>query len=47
MSELPTQPHSFHMQAKWKWKLLGCVWLFEAPGTIQSMEFSRPQYSSG
>ena len=32
---------------KWKWKLLSCVWLFVTPWTIQSMEFSRPEYWSG
>ena len=31
----------------WKWKLLSCVWLFATPWTIQSMEFSRPEYWSG
>ena len=37
----------------WKWsesvksKLLSYVWLFAAPCTIQSMEFSRPEYWSG
>ena len=30
-----------------KWKLLSPVWLFETPWTIQSMEFSRPEYWSG
>ena len=30
-----------------EWKLLSCVWLFVTPWTIQSMEFSRPQYWSG
>ena len=30
----------------WKWKSLGCVWLFVTPWTIQSMEFSRPEYWS-
>ena len=29
---------------KWKWKSLSCVSLFATPWTIQSMEFSRPQY---
>ena len=29
-----------------KWKLLSPVWLFVTPGTIQSMEFSRPEYWS-
>ena len=33
--------------AKWKWMLLSCVWLFVTPWTIQSMEFSRPDYWSG
>ena len=32
---------------KWKWKLLSCVWLFATPWTIQSVEFSRPEYWSG
>ena len=31
----------------WKWKLLSCVLLFVTPWTIQSMEFSRPEYWSG
>ena len=26
------------------WKLLSCVWLFATPWTIQSLEFSRPEY---
>ena len=30
-----------------KWKLLGHVQLFAIPWTIQSMEFSRPEYWSG
>ena len=30
-----------------KWKSLSCVWLFATPWTIQSMEFSRPEYWSG
>ena len=29
------------------WKLLGRVWLFVTPWTIQSMEFSRTEYWSG
>ena len=36
--------------SKWsevKWKSLTHVWLFVAPLTIQSMEFSRPEYWSG
>ena len=28
------------------WKSLSCVWLFATPGTIQSTEFSRPEYWS-
>ena len=31
----------------WKWKSLSRVWLFVTPWTIQSMEFSRPEYWSG
>ena len=30
-----------------KWTLFVCVWLFATPWTIQSMEFSRPEYQSG
>ena len=30
-----------------KWKSLSRVWLFVTPWTIQSMEFSRPEYWSG
>ena len=29
------------------WKLLSCVWLFEIPWTVQSMNFSRSEYWSG
>ena len=32
---------------KWKWKSLSRVPLFATPWTIQSMEFSRPEYWSG
>ena len=32
---------------KWKWKSLCRVRLFATPWTIQSMEFSRPEYWSG
>ena len=28
------------------WKSLSCVWFFATPWTIQSMEFSRPEYWS-
>ena len=31
----------------WKWKSLSRVRLFATPWTIQSMEFSRPEYWSG
>ena len=31
----------------WKWKLLSHVQLFATPWTIESMEFSRPEYRSG
>ena len=34
-------------QVKWKWKSLSCVRLFATPWTIQSTEFSRPEYWSG
>ena len=30
-----------------KWKSLSCVQLFASPWTIQSVEFSRPEYWSG
>ena len=30
-----------------KWKSLSRVWVFGTPWTIQSMEFSRPEYSVG
>ena len=30
-----------------KWKSLSCVQLFATPWTIQSLEFSRPEYLSG
>ena len=32
---------------KVKWNLFSCVWLFVTPWTIQSVEFSRPEYWSG
>ena len=32
---------------KWKWRSLSRVWLFATPLTVQSMEFSRPEYWSG
>ena len=33
-----------YMQSEVKWKSLTCVWIFATPWTIQSMEFSRPEY---
>ena len=33
-------------QPCWKWKSLSRVWLFATPWTIQSVEFSRPEYWS-
>ena len=30
-----------------EWKSLSCVWLFATQWTIQSMEFSRPEFWSG
>ena len=35
------------MLGKWKWKLLSHVRLFATLWTIQSMDFSRPEYWSG
>ena len=32
---------------KWRWKSLSHVRLFATPWTVQSMEFSRPEYWSG
>ena len=32
---------------KWEWKSLSRVQLFGTPWTLQSMEFSRPEYWSG
>ena len=32
---------------QWKWKSLNHVWFFVTPWTIQSLEFSRPEYWSG
>ena len=36
-----------YLQCSMKWKPLNCVWLFVTPWTVQSMEFSRPEYCSG
>ena len=37
---------SEHYWAKGKWKSLSCVQLFATPWTVQSTEFSRPEYWS-
>ena len=34
-------------EEKWKWKSLSCVWLSVTPRTMQSIEFSRPEYERG
>ena len=39
--------NGFGFQHEVKWKSLSPVWLFTTPWTIQSMEFSRPEYRSG
>ena len=39
--------HYSSTSSKWRWKSLSPVWLFVTPWTIQSMEFSRPEYWSG
>ena len=38
--------HNVYQQMNGKWKLLSRVRLFVTPWTIQSMEFSRPEYWS-
>ena len=40
-------PSSPKLEKKWKWKSLSHVQFFGTPRTIQSMEFSRPEYWSG
>ena len=50
MYQLPRQlSGSLELESEscWKWKLLSHVWLFATPWTIQSMQFSRPEYQSG
>ena len=42
---LPLLWNMFHCFEKWK--SLSPVWLFVTPQTIQSMEYSRPEYWSG
>ena len=44
---MPSYLFNLYADWKWKWKSLGCVWLFVTPWTIQSIEFSRPEYWSG
>ena len=36
-----------HLGDWWTWKSLSRVWLFVTPWTIQTMEFSRPEYGVG
>ena len=50
----PSQHQSFRIKLNTvfdvnllRWKSLRCVWLFATPWTIESMEFSRPEYCSG
>ena len=38
---------SFKNTTQVRWKSLSCVRLFVTPWTIQSMEFSRPEYWGG
>ena len=45
--ELRRHTHLAMKLEKWKWKSLARVRLFTTPGTIQFMEFSRPEYWSG
>ena len=42
----PNQTYKL-LHSKWKWKSLTRVQLFLTPWTIQTMEFSRPEYWSG
>ena len=41
-----TEPLGKPRIKEWKWKSLSCVQLLVTPWTIQSMEFSRPEYWS-
>ena len=46
------QTWQLYVEVKWKWKLLGCVWLFATLWTVAchtplSMGFSRQEYWSG
>ena len=40
-------PYVVMLMKAWKWESLSRVGLFETPWTIQSIEFSRPEYWSG
>ena len=46
MSLHALEPVLCNKRSEVKWKLLSCIWLFATPQTIQSMEFSRPEYWS-
>ena len=46
MAETEEELKSF-LWSEVKWNLLSCIWLFATPWTIQSIEFSRPEYWSG
>ena len=47
LTEFPVHCFTHLSLEKWKWKSLSRVWLFATPWTIQSMEFSRPEYLTG
>ena len=47
LPSIPGLPHGTPGLIKWEWTLLSRVRLFVTPWTIQSMEFSRPEYWSG
>ena len=46
LSKVPIILNCLYRYGK-KWESLSCVHLFVTPRTIQSMEFSRPEYWSG
>ena len=43
----PCKTTSQQIKSTWKWKALSQVQLFVTPWTIQSIEFSRPEYWNG
>ena len=43
----PCMTTSQQIKSTWKWKALSQVQLFVTPWTIQSIEFSRPEYWNG